>query len=352
MVVVAVVLGGALFLSRGTSADPSTAAPAQSPQASSLTGAGASPTPQPSQSLEPGESPSPNSSATPAPSPPATATPAPTPIPGLTGQIVFAAEKNGNNDVRVWNAADGSLHKLAGGSGDQSDPSWSWDRSAVVYRTVDGLRLIGADGVVPADPKFTHHGVDRHPAWSPDIDVIAFASTFTHGQGGGSGGLDIYTRPVSDHSGTARLTDDPADDWDPNWSPDGSTIAFASKRTGDAHLFLMNADGSNERLIDLGPGIYDDPSFSPDGQWLAFTRRDNADAPKALYVAHPDGTGMRRVTSVDVNEHDPTWSPDGTLIAVVRGNTGSQIVVVDLATGADVASLGVEGATNRQPDWR
>ncbi len=354
-VVILVVLGGALLLSRGSPSGSATEAPSTSadvsPGASALVAG--SPSATSSTSSSPASSPgaSPAGSATPS---PATPPPSPTPTPATagTGRIVFTAEKNGNSDVWVWDAADGAQHKLVGGSGNQSDTSWAWDLSAVVYRTADGLRIINADGSAPAVPDLTHHQADLNPAWSPDRKLIAFASTKSHGQGPSNGSLDIYTRPVADNTVTHRLTDDPADDWDPSWSPDGSTIAFASRRTGDGHLFLMNADGSHQRELDLGPGVYDDPYFSPDGQWLAFTRREKAHALKELYVVHPDGSGMRRLTSVNVNQSDPTWSPDGKLIAVSRGGAGAPIVIVDVATGQDVLQLGVTGAANRWPDWR
>jgi hypothetical protein len=349
-VVLLVALGALVLLQGRSPTDSATSAPSASGGVALSPTAG-TPSGSPAVASASGGSPSPQPSGS-SPASPSTA-PSPTPQPAdLTGEIVFAATKNGNSDVWVWNATDGTRHRLVGGAGDQSDPSWTWDRTAVVYLTAKGLRIVNADGSVPPASDFTHHAADRHAAWAPNGKVIAFASTVGHGQGDTGGDLNIFTRTVGNSPVTRRLTDDPSDDWDPNWSPDGSTIAFATRRTGDAHLFLMRADGSNQRELDLGPGIYDDPSFSPDGQWLAFTRRDAAGALKTLYVVHPDGTGMRRVTNVTVNESDPTWSPDSRLIAVARGGTGSPIAVVDLATGADVASLGINGARNQQPDWR
>jgi Tol biopolymer transport system component len=345
------VLGAVFLLPQLVPAGSGTAAPS----GSGLIGQGQSPgeTAGQVETPVPGGSSSPTASASISPSStPPTQSPSATPPSSLTGQIVFAASKGSNANVWVWDAVDGSLHKLAAGSGNQSDPSWKWDRSAAVYLSEKGLRIINADGSLPAVPDLTHHAVDRHPAWSPNGKLVAFASLATHGQGPSSNSLDIFTRPVANNKITNRLTDDPADDWDPNWSPDGSTIAFASRRNGDARLFLMNANGSTQRLLDLGPGIYDDPSFSPDGQWLAFTRRDDAGSPKALYVVHSDGTGMRRITNVNVNENDPTWSPDSRAIAVIRTEAGSPVVIVDATTGQELARFGVKGATNRQPDWR
>ena len=70
---------------------------------------------------------------------------------------------------------------------------------------------------------------------NPEVK-IAFASTR-------EGNRDIYVINL-DGSGETRLTDDPAWDWHPAWSPDGTRIAFESDRDGDLEIFVMNADGS------------------------------------------------------------------------------------------------------------
>ena len=61
---------------------------------------------------------------------------------------------------------------------------------------------------------------------------------------------------------------------------------------------------------------------------------------------------MRRMTNVDVNENDMSWSPDGRHLAVARGTAGSTIVVIEVATGAEVTSFGVDGPRAVTPDWR
>ena len=265
-----------------------------------------------------------------------------------TGVIVFAAGDTREYNLFTWDAATREVSPLLESPGTLIDPSWSPDRSMVVYRDPSGLRIVMADGKPANPPDFTHHPQDLNPAWSPDGRTIVFATNRSP-----LTSLDIYTRPADDNQAKIQsLVNSKADDWDPAWSPDSTRIVFATRRLGDARLFIMNADGSNEKVIDLGPGIYDDPTISPDGQWLAFTRRDNKNAHKALYIAHLDGSAMRRMTNVDVNENDMSWSPDGRYLAVVRGNAGSRIVVIEVATGTEVTSFGITGATTSTPDWR
>ena len=113
---------------------------------------------------------------------------------------------------------------------------------------------------------------------------------FTSDQNGNS---DIYTMHA-DGSGLTNLTNNPAHDINPFWSPDGTRIAFQSDRTGLMQVFVMNADGSNviqltnnevnhELMSDHGP-------WSPDGKKLLFTEWGAPDAKKwKLFAIGVDG---------------------------------------------------------------
>ena len=82
-----------------------------------------------------------------------------------------------------------------------------------------------------------HPADDGFPSWSPDGTRIAFASDR-------EGNFDIYVMG-SDGSGQVRLTSDPADDVFPAWSPDGTAIAFETERDGNTEVYVMGSDGSN-----------------------------------------------------------------------------------------------------------
>jgi TolB protein len=100
---------------------------------------------------------------------------------------------------------------------------------------------------------------------------------------------------------------------EPAWSPDGKRVAFASRREGRSHIFVMDADGSHTRRLTSGKHEDGQPAWSPDGRWIAFERD------QMLYLVSPDGGEPRRVTrSLGGEERDPAWSPSGEWIAYVR----------------------------------
>jgi Tol biopolymer transport system component len=85
----------------------------------------------------------------------------------------------------------------------------------------------------------------------------------------------------------ARLTIDPSNGMYPTWSPDGSRIAFMSWRTGATELWVMNADGSDQRrLTETAWGDAIDPRWSPDGKRIAFVHVPQGLVPGGPRVIH------------------------------------------------------------------
>ena len=93
------------------------------------------------------------------------------------------------------------------------------------------------------------------PTWSPDGTKIAFAS-----RRAGDGGLRIYT-VNADGSALTEVTHNPIVDVEPSWSPDGSGIAYSSVQEGDQEIWIVNADGSAQLRLTHSPGIDTDPSW-------------------------------------------------------------------------------------------
>jgi hypothetical protein len=128
---------------------------------------------------------------------------------------------------------------------------------------------------------------------------IAFASNR-------DGNWEIYVMNA-DGSGVTRLTNNPADDRVPSWSPDGRRIAFDSKRDGNYEIYVMNADGSGQTNLTNNPADDYMPSWSPDGRRIAFDSK--RDGNYEIYVMNADGSGVTRLTNNPAFDCCPAWSP-------------------------------------------
>ena len=95
------------------------------------------------------------------------------------------------------------------------------------------------------------------PAWSPDGKKLAYV-------GIEKGKINIFTISVDPEPGVpVQLTADAGSNEDPCWSPDGRFIVFSSNRAGGFHLYIMNANGYNQRRITYFKGEEFSPSWSP-----------------------------------------------------------------------------------------
>src|SRR6266581_1015465 len=75
----------------------------------------------------------------------------------------------------------------------------------------------------------------------------------------------------ADGSNPTNLTNNPAKDTWPTWSPDGKRIAFTSNRDGNTEIYVMRADGTGQTNLTNDPGADDEAAWSPDGTKIAFS---------------------------------------------------------------------------------
>jgi Tol biopolymer transport system component len=178
------------------------------------------------------------------------------------------------------------------------------------------------------------------PAWSPDGATIAFASRR-------SGTFDIYVMRA-DGTSTRQLTRTPVDDTHPTWAPDGRRLAF--KRADD--IYVMKADGTSAQSISRGSGSDSDPAWSPDGKSIAFTRRLSGTQEREIWLMRPDGSHARRLTTLRGVSINPAWSPDGSRIVFASNIVGSlyDLYLVDVA-GTRVHRLTKRGPDTFNPAW-
>lgn len=155
----------------------------------------------------------------------------------------------------------------------------------------------------------------------------------------------------TDGSGAANLTNSDDKDFAPQWSPDGSRIAFNSRRERAVDIYVMKADGSAEVNLTQHPANDSFPQWSPDGSRILFSS-NRAGTRQEIYSVDADGSSNpTRLTANDYEDFQPAWSPDGKHIVFIRFIDGSAEVYTMAADGSQQARLTHNKANEAQPIW-
>jgi Tol biopolymer transport system component len=151
---------------------------------------------------------------------------------------------------------------------------------------------------------------------------------------------DIWA--VSTKTGAVRrLTEDPADDFDPAFTRDGRHLIFSSNRSGHFEIWMAARDGSGARRVTDDGVDAENASATPDGKWLVYA--SGSPEKRGIWKIRADGTNATRLVAGPMVL--PEISPDGTFVSYVsvsgpagnvgpRGGATSTIGVVRLADGA------------------
>jgi serine/threonine-protein kinase len=244
--------------------------------------------------------------------------------------LYFISNLDGRNDIYAQRMTGdglpaGDVERLTVGLGAQSI-SLSNDGTHLVYAlyvTTSNLwsEPLPASGTVAAsastaDPVTTGDQVIENASLSADGQWLLYDSNV-------AGNSDIYRIPIRDGLPTGntpeRLTNDPADDFAPTLSPDGSEVAFHSWREGSRDIWVQPLDGRPVERITSDSGQEWIGQWSPDGQALSFNQGSEH---LAVYVVRRDSSGHWGKPVRRADGYWPTWSPDGRWLAFVRSRTG------------------------------
>ena len=202
-----------------------------------------------------------------------------------------------------------------------NDHGFTRDGSAILFCShrdhgseIFCLPLGGTPELISPEPPSWFHGT------APDGKSLTYVAAR-----GGKRVVDVYTKPW--HGPERRLTMGEGHSDGPDYAADGKSIFYNCDRLGHAQIWVMNADGANQRPLFGDTFVNWFPHPSPDGQHLLYlayppgTLGHPRDLPVALCLCAPDGSNRRCVVDLFGGQGSinvPSWSPDSSEFAFMR----------------------------------
>jgi Tol biopolymer transport system component len=245
------------------------------------------------------------------------------------GTIAFASQTPRGWDIYATDVKTRQTTRLTNHPALDYNAAVSRDGKRVAFVSErDGnmeIYSINPDG---SDPKrlTTEFALDDHPSWSPDGKRIVFTSTRQPAGKPGQSWNALYIINA-DGSGVERLSPPGVTEFSPAWSPRQDLIAFASAGQG---ICVVKPDGSDRKVLVPDGGW---PTFAGNGERLYCHRQFGGRW--GVWQVRLDGTGLKQITSPDLDVCTPAGSAasDRLAVAVFRDN-GRQIELLDPATGS------------------
>jgi len=269
--------------------------------------------------------------------------------------VVFVSERDGNPELYAV-ASDGSkLQRLSdepGGNypgpvapaGDRLLMLVSHD-DAAGHREQMQLLTWSNGKAGPAQALGPRTAKIRNPVWAADGAAIVFESDSQSFR-------DLYRVDTTTGSpAPTRLTDNREGNFEPSLRGDGRVV-FVSSREGSPMIFSMAADGRDVQRLTGPPAHCSAPQWSPDGSMIAFVR--SGPRSSEVQVMRADGSDQRPLRQSprgEGSDRDFTWSPSGQWIALTHiGKSSTVVSRIDLKRGLEVV-LSDPGDLAQQPAW-
>jgi Tol biopolymer transport system component len=180
-------------------------------------------------------------------------------------KIAFRSTRDGNWEIYVMNADGSGQHRLTRNTTYDGDAAWSPDGERIAFVSNWHIWVTNADG--SGQQRLTQQsGRDHGPSWSRDGRRIVFERRLGRVRQGtcrNCGRTSAYEVRVMNADGSQqrrlvrermpRFSGLDSHGAEPQWSPDGRTIAFRTAREGNWEIYVMNTDGSGQRNLSRNP---------------------------------------------------------------------------------------------------
>jgi TolB protein len=216
--------------------------------------------------------------------------------------LAYTDYKHGKPDLYIRNikGQQGTVISLKGSN---LTPAWVPGQFALAaslsYEGNPALYLLTGKGKIIK--KLTEHwGIDVPPTWSPDAKAVAFVSNR-------SGSPQVYIKNVEDGK-VLRLTYEGNYNTAPQWSPRGDYIAYTRlDKDSGVNIYVIRPEGGESIQLTSNARNNESPTWSGDGSLIAFS--STREGPSRIYVMNANGANQRRLLVLEGEQTNPSWSP-------------------------------------------
>jgi Tol biopolymer transport system component len=257
------------------------------------------------------------------------------------------AVASGVSDVYVGSVQGGPARRLTFDNRDVQSIAWTADGRWIVFssdrRRNSVLWRVRAGGGEPQRvPGVAENATD--PVFARD-GRMAYTQLFSD--------TNIWRVDTEGDRPPAKVISSTQYDSSPQYSPDGSRVAFRSNRSGSNEIWVSDSNGRIPvQLTRYGGPLTGTPRWSPDGMNIAFDTRPEGQAD--IYVVSSIGGAPRAVTHSEYEDVVPSWSRDGAWIYFASNRTGVWQVWRAQASGGGEEQVTTDGgfAAFESPDGR